>query len=115
MGKLNIQPGNVFLDIGCGSGAVSLEASRYTDKIFGIDIASGGGGDLQGKSSLQVIFSRERHPRSCQSFPRSTDASLAARARSMNSCLFSLKRQQPGCIIVANLARIGIASHVARR
>ena len=37
MGKLNIKPGQVFLDIGCGSGAVSLAASRYTDRIYGID------------------------------------------------------------------------------
>ena len=38
MGKLNILPCDVFLDIGCGSGAVSLAASRYTDRIYGIDV-----------------------------------------------------------------------------
>lgn len=37
MGKLNIQPGQVFLDLGCGSGAVAAAASRYTHQIFGID------------------------------------------------------------------------------
>lgn len=37
MGKLDIREGMLFLDIGCGSGAVSLAASRYTDRIYGID------------------------------------------------------------------------------
>ena len=37
MGKLEIRPGMTFLDIGCGSGAVSLAASRFTDKVYGID------------------------------------------------------------------------------
>ena len=37
MGKLHIQPGQLFLDIGCGSGAVSAAAARYTDRICGID------------------------------------------------------------------------------
>ncbi len=37
MGKLHIQPGQLFLDIGCGSGAVSAAAARYTDRIYGID------------------------------------------------------------------------------
>ena len=56
MGKLCIQPGNVFLDIGCGSGAVSLAASRFTDRIFGLDHASRGSGDLQGMGSQRQIF-----------------------------------------------------------
>jgi len=38
MGKLDILPGHVFLDLGCGSGAVSKAASRYTNKIYGIDV-----------------------------------------------------------------------------
>jgi cobalt-precorrin-6B (C15)-methyltransferase len=37
LGKLNIMPGMVFLDAGCGSGAVSLAASRCTERIYGID------------------------------------------------------------------------------
>ena len=38
MGKLHIQPGQLFLDIGCGSGAVSrAAAARYTDRIYGIN------------------------------------------------------------------------------
>jgi cobalt-precorrin-6B (C15)-methyltransferase len=38
MGKLNINPSNVFLDLGCGSGSVSLAAARFTEKIYGIDV-----------------------------------------------------------------------------
>lgn len=37
MGKLAIKRGDLFLDVGCGSGAVSLAASRYTDRIYGLD------------------------------------------------------------------------------
>ncbi|WGI17923.1 methyltransferase domain-containing protein [Methanonatronarchaeum sp. AMET-Sl] len=35
--KLNIQKNNRFLDIGCGSGAISKAASKHTKKIHGID------------------------------------------------------------------------------
>ncbi len=38
LGKLEIKENMLFLDIGSGSGAVSLAASRYTDRIYGVDI-----------------------------------------------------------------------------
>ena len=36
--KLNLAPGNVFCDVGCGTGAVSIAASAFADRIYAIDI-----------------------------------------------------------------------------
>ena len=113
MGKLCIQPGQVFLDIGCGSGAVSLAASRYTDRIYRPRHASGGGGDLQGKGSRRATFSRDRLPSSCPSLPE-VDRCFIGGTRQIDEFLpLLLEKATPGCVIVADLARIGIASRVA--
>ncbi len=56
MGKLCIQPGQVFLDIGCGSGAVSLAASRFTDRIFGLDLRPEAVEICKGKGSRRQIL-----------------------------------------------------------
>ncbi len=36
--KLKLRPGDTFCDIGCGTGAVSIAASRFADTIYAIDI-----------------------------------------------------------------------------
>ncbi len=36
--KLNLAPGDVFCDVGCGTGAVSIAASAFADTIYAIDI-----------------------------------------------------------------------------
>ena len=36
--KLKLSPGDTFCDIGCGTGAVSIAASRFADTIYAIDI-----------------------------------------------------------------------------
>ena len=88
MGKLNIKPGQVFLDIGCGSGAVSLAASRYTDRIYGIDRREEAVQMCRARVSWDN-FSQARLPPFCPAFPKWTDALSAARAASMSSCLCS--------------------------
>ena len=112
MGKLNIQPGQVFLDIGCGSGAVSLAASRYTDRIYGIDRRA---------EAVQICkaavpagnFSRRWLPQILPSLPE-VDRCFIGGTRSIDEFLpLLLEKAAPGCIIVADLARIGIAARVA--
>ena len=66
MGKLNIEQAQVFLDIGCGSGAVSLAASRYTDRIYGIDRRDEAVQMCKATVSQWTIFLR----RGCRSFAR---------------------------------------------
>ncbi len=112
MGKLCIQPGNVFLDIGCGSGAVSLAASRYTDRIFGLDSRPEAVEISRAKVPGGAFFqglATELLP----GLPR-VDRCFIGGTRQIDEFLpLLLQRAAPGCIIVANLARIGIASHVA--
>ena len=112
MGKLCIQPGQVFLDIGCGSGAVSLAASRFTDRIFGLDLRP-----------EAVDISRARVP--CGKFFQGKASELLSDLPEVDRCFVGgtrqideflpilLKKAKPGCIIVVNLARIGIASRVS--
>ena len=112
MGKLCIQPGNVFLDIGCGSGAVSLAASRFTDHIFGLDLRPEAveicsarvpsGKFFLGNASEQLSDLPE------------VDRCFVGGTRQIDEFLpLLLKKARPGCIIVVDLARIGIASRVA--
>jgi cobalt-precorrin-6B (C15)-methyltransferase len=112
MGKLCIQPGNLFLDIGCGSGAVSLAASRFTDQIFGLDLRP-----------EAVEISRARVPSG--KFFLGNAFELLSDLPDVDRCFIGgtrqideflpllLEKARPGCIIVVNLARIGIASRVA--
>lgn len=112
MGKLDIQPSQTFLDIGCGSGAVSLAASRYTDKIYGID-----------RREEAVLMSRSRLP--LGRFLLGEAADIIPDLPDVDKCFIGgtrgiddflpvlLKKSQSGCIIVAHLARIGIAAHLA--
>ncbi|MDD4653563.1 MAG: class I SAM-dependent methyltransferase [Methanothrix sp.] len=113
MGKLNIQPGQVFLDLGCGSGAVSLAASLYTDRIYGID-----------RREEAVQMSRSALPQgqfSCgeaadilPGLPR-VDRCFIGGTRGIDDFLpILLEKASAGCIIVADLARLGIAARVAQ-
>ena len=113
MGKLNIQPGQVFLDLGCGSGAVSLAASRYTDRIYGID-----------RREEAVQMSRAALPQG--QFFCGEAADLLPGLPEVDRCFIGgtrgiddflpilLKKALPGCIIVADLARLGIAARVVK-
>lgn len=113
MGKLDIQPGHVFLDLGCGSGAVSKAASRYTDKIYGIDVRE-----------EAVDISKDAVPGGI--FLCGNAAEILPHLPSIDRCFIGGTRQidvffpklleisTPGCIIVAALARIGIASKMAK-
>lgn len=112
MGKLDIQKGDLFLDIGCGSGAVSLAATRFTDRIYGIDLRPEaveasralvpGGTFLEGEA-------REILPH----LPE-IDRCFIGGTRGIDDFFpLLLYRAKPGCVIVADLARIGIASRTA--
>lgn len=37
LSKLGIKPGEVFVDIGCGSGSVSMAAAGFAKRVFAID------------------------------------------------------------------------------
>jgi cobalt-precorrin-6B (C15)-methyltransferase len=111
MGKLDIRPGDIFLDIGCGSGAVSLAASRFTDKIYGIDVRA-----------EAVQLSKSRIP--CGTFFQGDAAQILPTMPQINRCFIGgtrnlesffprlMERTKPNGIIVVNLARIGIATRV---
>jgi len=111
MGKLEIRPGMTFLDIGCGSGAVSLAASRFTDKVYGID-----------RRPEAVEISRARVPGG--TFLCGEADGLLAELPEVDRCFIGgtrgidaffpalMEKVVPGSIIVADLARIGIASKV---
>lgn len=113
MGKLNIKPGQVFLDVGCGSGAVSLAASSYTDKIYGID-----------RRDEAVQMCRAKVPGG--NFSLGEAAAVLPDLPEVDRCFIGgtrdideflpllLEKAQPGCIIVADLARLGIAARLAR-
>jgi cobalt-precorrin-6B (C15)-methyltransferase len=111
LGKLNILPGNVFLDIGCGSGSVSFAAYRYTDKVYGIDMRSEavkasryivpGGHFFEGEAS-QIL----------PELPK-IDRCFIGGTRHIESFFpLLLERAAPDCAIVADLARIGVAHRV---
>ncbi|MCK9565069.1 MAG: class I SAM-dependent methyltransferase [Methanothrix sp.] len=109
MGKLNIKSGQVFLDVGCGSGAVSLAASSYTDKIYGID-----------RRDEAVQMCRSKVPGG--NFSLGEAAAVLPDLPEVDRCFIGgtrgideflpllLEKAQPGCIIVADLARLGIAA-----
>jgi cobalt-precorrin-6B (C15)-methyltransferase len=112
MGKLHIQPGQLFLDIGCGSGAVSAAAARYTDRICGID---------RREEAVQIC--RTSLPGG--QFFSGEAADLLPGLPEVDRCFIGgtrgidrffpllLEKAAPGCIIVADLARIGIAARLA--
>jgi len=112
MGKLDIRPGSTFLDIGCGSGAVSLAASRFTDRIYGIDLR---------KEAVEISRTRVQGGRfflgdASEIMPQlpEIDRCFIGGTRGIERFLPVLvKKASPGCIIVADLARIGIAARVA--
>jgi cobalt-precorrin-6B (C15)-methyltransferase len=112
MGKLDIQRAQVFLDIGCGSGAVSLAASRYTDRIYGID-----------RRPEAVQMCRARVP---GQFFSGEAAAVLPGLPEVDRCFIGgtrgiddflpllLEKARPGCVIVADLARLGIAARLAQ-
>jgi cobalt-precorrin-6B (C15)-methyltransferase len=113
MGKLNIKPNQVFLDIGCGSGSVSLAASRYTDRIYGID---------RRKEAVQMSSAVVRQGQffcgeAADILPGlpGVDRCFIGGTRGIDDFLpILLEKAQPGCIIVADLARLGIAARLAQ-
>jgi cobalt-precorrin-6B (C15)-methyltransferase len=37
LSKLNIKPADIFVDIGCGSGSVSISAARLAKRVYAVD------------------------------------------------------------------------------
>jgi cobalt-precorrin-6B (C15)-methyltransferase len=112
LSKLDIQPGQLFLDIGCGSGAVSAAAARYTDRVFGID-----------KRPQAVELSRAALP-SGQFFcgeaadilptlPKADRIFIGGTRGLEDFFPLLLDQATPGAVIVADLARLGIAARLA--
>jgi cobalt-precorrin-6B (C15)-methyltransferase len=112
MGKLDIGPKMAFLDIGCGSGAVSLAASRYTNKVYGIDVRTEAIEISRAKVPCGEFFVGEASE-ILPSLPE-VDRCFIGGTRKIESFLpMLLEKASPGCILVVNMARIGIASKVA--
>ena len=112
MGKLKIQPGQLFLDIGCGSGAVSLEASRYTDRVIGIDRRE----EAVQMSGTRVPIGQFFQGEASEILPKLPDVDRCFIGGTRNIEVFwplLLEKALSGCIIVVDLARLGIAARVA--
>jgi len=112
MGKLNIQPGNVFLDIGCGSGAVSQAASRFTDRIYGIDERAEAVEISRSRVPAAKVFLGEASAILLQ-LPEIDRCFIGGTRRIEDFFPLLLEKAAPGCIIVADLARMGMAARVA--
>jgi cobalt-precorrin-6B (C15)-methyltransferase len=115
MGKLDIQPGMVFLDVGCGSGAVSLAASRYTDRIYGIDVRPEAVEASRSKVPGGMFFEGEASG-ILETLPElpSIDRCFIGGTQNIGSFFpMLLERSSPCFAVVADLARIGIAHDVA--
>ncbi len=112
IGKLNIRPDMIFLDIGCGSGAVSLEASRYTEKIYGIDVRA----EAVEASSLKMPTGKFFQGDAAQILPGLPPINRCFIGGTRNIKSFFpllMERAAPDFAVVADLARIGIAHEVA--
>ncbi len=112
MGKLNIQPRDVFLDIGCGSGAVCLAASRFTERIYGIDDRAEAVEITRSKVPAAKVFLGEASAVLPQ-LPEIDRCFIGGTRKIENFFPLLLEKARPGCIIVADLARIGMAARVA--
>ncbi len=111
MGKLKIQPEMTFLDLGCGSGAVSLAASQFTDEIYGID-----------RRDEAVAISKSRVPGG--TFLSGEAKDLMPQLPKIDRCFVGgtrgietffpplMEKAAAGCVVVVNLARIGVAFQV---
>lgn len=113
MGKLNIKQAQVFLDIGCGSGAVSLAASRYTYRIYGIDRREEAVQMCRAKVSGQFFLGEAATI--LPGLPE-VDRCFIGGTRGIDDFLpLLLEKAAPGCVIVADLARLGIAARLAQQ
>lgn len=112
MGKLKIQPGMVFLDIGCGSGAVSMAASRYTDHIYGID-ARAEAVEVSRKKVPGGRFFEGEAAQILPDLPR-IDRCFIGGTRNFESFFpLLLEKAASDFVVVVDLARIGMAHKVA--
>ncbi len=111
MGKLEIRPGMTFLDIGCGSGAVSLAASRFTDEIYGIDRRLEAVEISKAKVPNGVFLCGEAEE-IISELPK-VDRCFIGGTRGIEAFFPALmEKTASGSVIVADLARIGITSKV---
>lgn len=113
MGKLDIKPNMVFLDVGCGSGAVSLAASRYTESIYGIDIREEAVKASRSRVRIGTFF----HGNVLEILPKipRIDRCFIGGTRGIDEFLPDIvERSSPGCRFVIDLARLGITARVAK-
>lgn len=111
MGKLNILPDMVFLDIGCGSGAVSLAASNYTEKIYGIDVRPEAVEASRSKVPKGKFFEGEASEILPELPP--IDRCFIGGTREIESFFpLLMERASSDLVVIADLARIGIAHKV---
>jgi len=111
LGKLDIQKGQTFLDIGCGSGAVSEAASHFTDKICGLDSRPEAIEAARSRVPFGIFFLGEASQLLSEIY--NIDRCFIGGTRGIERFFpILIKKANPGCKIVANLARLGMASMV---
>jgi len=113
MGKLNIHENNIFLDIGCGSGAVSEAALRFTDKIYGIDSRPEAVAAAKSKVPSGIFLNGE----TAELLPEipKIDRCFIGGTRNIDEFFpMLIKKANPGFVVVSDLARLGMASSVVK-
>ncbi len=59
-GLLGLKPGSRVLDLGCGTGRHTLEASKHPGRVYGVDLL--GGDILRARYLLEIMRRRANRP-----------------------------------------------------
>ena len=113
--KLEPHPGDVFCDIGCGTGAVSIAASKFADTIYAIDIRDEAIDEAEQNFAAAGIADRATliHGEAAEEIrclPR-LDCAFVGGTRNVESVLQELCMKVEGRV-VANAARIETAARI---
>lgn len=113
--KLNPLPGDVFCDIGCGTGAVSIAASKFADTIYAIDIRGEAIAEAEQNFATAGIADRVTliHGEAAEAvrcLPR-LDCAFVGGTKNVESVLQELCTRVGGRV-VANAARIETAARI---
>ncbi len=115
--KLKLHPGDTFCDIGCGTGAVSIAASRFADTIYAIDIREEAvlvaeqNFAAAGIIDKVTLIHREAAEAIADLLPARIDCAFIGGTRNVESVLAGLCTKVRGRV-VANAARIETTARI---